>query len=251
MPPSDKKTAGRGRTTTGASTGSALRQTASPTGAGTAPAARRAAPGAPPWPPTTTTRAATVQWRGDGCSGSPTRSSPTTRAKGAGRDRRTNRSPGRGPGRLPQLPREGRTERPSRPPTTKGPRGARTTAPSPRAPTTRRTTAIKRSKGKWSCRHVRFFQTTAGNSCPYKLVPLLWISCCVLHTFFFHRCFLLLRDWTRWSQRWKHFLCRTGSQDTVGMNRTMHHHNGQINRGEWSVPGVDFLHVTALLEITA
>lgn len=57
---------------------------------------------------------------------------------------------------------------------------------------------------------------------------------------FSHRCFLLSRDWTRWSQSWKHFLCRTGSQATVWMNRMMLRHNGQINRGEWSAPDCRF-----------
>lgn len=138
--PADKKTAGLDQTTMG-STGSASRPTASPTGAGTAPAARRAAPGAPHLSPMMTTRAATVQSRGGGCSGSQTRSSRTTRAKGAARGQRMSRSPAR----LSQLPRGGLSERLTRAPTTKGPRAARTTAPSPRAPTTRRMTVIKDS----------------------------------------------------------------------------------------------------------
>lgn len=121
------------------STGSALRPTASRTVAGTAPAVRRAAPVGPPLPPMMTTRAAIVRSRGDGCSGSPTQSSQTTRAKGVIRDLMTNRSPAR----LHQLPREGRTEPPKLAPTMKDPRGARTTAPSLRDPTTRRTTAIR------------------------------------------------------------------------------------------------------------
>lgn len=168
--------------TTG-STGSALRLTVTPTVAGTAPAARRAAPAAPPRPlTTTTTPAATVRSRGDGCSGSPTRSSRTMRAKGAGRDRRTNRSPAH----PHQLPREGRTEPPRWAPITRGRRGARTTAPNPRDPTTRQTTAIRRSfciKAVFSD-NSREFLSMSQFLCEYNAVPLPFFSPAMLFFFF-------------------------------------------------------------------
>lgn len=83
-----------------------------------------------------TTPAATVQLRRGGCSGSPTQSSLTMRARGVGQDRKM--SPG--PVRLP----EDQTGGLNRDPTTRARHGALTTPLNLKPPTTM-TTAIKSS----------------------------------------------------------------------------------------------------------
>lgn len=122
-----------------AATGSALRPTASQMEEGTALAARRAALVALQ-ALRMTTLAATVQLRRGGCSGSPTLSSQTTRARGVGQDQKM--SPG--PVRPLQRQTEDRTEGLNRALTTRARHSALTTLLNLKLPTTM-TTAIKSS----------------------------------------------------------------------------------------------------------